>query len=92
MTHRFEFSKVLAVGIGILFAAAVCFCAVTWVLFGDLPKDIMDYVDGPFMLVVTGYMAKAGVENVTKIRGDTESTQARSSQKQRFNTQEQQDI
>lgn len=66
--RHFEFSKVLSLGISLLFAAAVCFCAVTWLIWGNLPEKVMDYVDGPFMIVVSAYMAKSGAENVTKIR------------------------
>ena len=63
-----EFSKLLAMGISGLFAAAVCFCSICWLRLGAFPEDILDYVDGPFMIVVSAYLAKSGVENVTKIR------------------------
>lgn len=67
-----EFSKLLALGVSILFAATVFFCCVCWLIRDGFPEKILDYVDGPFMIVVSVYLAKSGVENVTKIRENPE--------------------
>ena len=68
MRGHFEFSKVLALGIGTLFALTACFSAVVWLVRGEVPEEVMSYVNVPFMVVVSAYMAKAGAENVSKIR------------------------
>ncbi|MCX7715610.1 MAG: hypothetical protein N2171_07770 [Clostridia bacterium] len=72
---RFEFSKVLALVISILFVCTVCFVSLVWAVSDKMPEqlrigiDILGVVSTPFGIIVTGYFAKSGVENYTKIKG-----------------------
>ena len=49
---------------------------VTWLFVGiirliyrEIPDRLIDYVDGPFSVIISGYFAKAGMENFLKLRG-----------------------
>ena len=42
---------------------------VTWLIYREIPDRLIDYVDGPFSVIISGYFAKAGMENFLKLRG-----------------------
>lgn len=64
-----EFSKVLAIAVTILFFVSIIFVFAVWFFQDRLGTEILAYVAAPFGVVITGYFAKAGVENYTKIKG-----------------------
>lgn len=73
---RLEFSKLLAIIITILFIFSVCFITAVWAFTNKSPDQlqigisILGVVATPFGVIVTGYFAKAGVENFQKIRNN----------------------
>lgn len=76
--NTMEFSKVLAVVVTVLFAGSVLFLLAIWAISDKTPAqlqagiDILAVVAAPFGIVVTGYYAKAGMENYQKIKkGET---------------------
>ena len=44
------------------------FSAGTWLIYREIPDRLIDYVDGPFSVIISGYFAKAGMENFLKLR------------------------
>jgi hypothetical protein len=64
-----EFSKKLAVFVCAVFAFVIGFLAYTYLFKGNVSNDLLSTISTPFMVVVSGYFAKAGVENYTKIKG-----------------------
>ncbi|WP_341877579.1 hypothetical protein [Defluviitalea saccharophila] len=62
-----EFSKILAIAVSILFFASIIFVFAVWYFEDRLGTEILAYVSAPFGVVITGYFAKAGVENYSKI-------------------------
>lgn len=62
-----EFSKVLAIAVTILFFVSIIFVFAVWFFEDRLGTEILAYVAAPFGIVITGYFAKAGVENYSKI-------------------------
>lgn len=72
---KYEFSKKLAVMVSALFILTFIVAWVAWFLTGELPVDMLTFVAAPFSVVITGYFAKAGVENYQKIN-NTETNQA----------------
>lgn len=71
---KIEFSKLLAIIITVLFVLSVCFVLAIWAITNKPPDQleigisILGVVSTPFGVVITGYFAKAGVENYQKIR------------------------
>ena len=62
-----EFSKILAIAVTVLFFASIIFVFAVWYFEDRLGTEILAYVAAPFGVVITGYFAKAGVENYSKI-------------------------
>jgi hypothetical protein len=62
-----EFSKILAIAVTVLFFASIIFVFTVWYFEDRLGTEILTYVAAPFGVVITGYFAKAGVENYSKI-------------------------
>lgn len=67
MKKRTEFSKKLAIAVSFLFFFVILFSLATWFFQDRTPIEILGYVATPFGVIVTGYFAKAGVENYSKI-------------------------
>lgn len=80
-TKKIEFSKVLAIVVTVLFTGVVLFLLAIWALTDKTPEqlqagiDILGVVAAPFGIVVTGYFAKAGIENFQKIKNQKEDDQ-----------------
>ena len=51
-----------------LFVGIIMFSAGTWLIYREIPDRLIDYVDGPFSVIISGYFAKAGMENFLKLR------------------------
>lgn len=65
---RIEFSKKLAILISSMFVTSIIFTYGVWYFQDRDATHILDYIATPFGVVITGYFAKAGVENYTRIR------------------------
>jgi len=71
--QKFEFSKKLAVSITVLFILTWVVAWVVWIITKDLPEQMLNFISVPFSIVITGYFAKAGVENYEKIKVSNEN-------------------
>lgn len=67
MSKKREFSKTLAIIVTMLFVCSVVFVFGVWFFQDRIGTEILSYVATPFGVVITGYFAKAGVENFNKI-------------------------
>lgn len=71
---KLEFSKILALIVATLFVVTAIFVTAVWAFTNKKPDqlkvgiDILSVVATPFGVVITGYFAKAGVENYQKIK------------------------
>ncbi len=65
---RVEFSKKLAIIVTTLFVASIIFVFWVWYFEDRLGTQILEYIATPFGVVISGYFAKAGVENYQKVR------------------------
>ena len=63
-----EFSKKIAVVVTALYIMSVFFTFAMKVAFGQDLTFILEYVQYSFVIVLGGYIGKAAVENVTKIK------------------------
>lgn len=71
--RRLEFSKLLAIIVTLTFIGTWAVAWVVWIKTQTLPTDLLSFISTPFSVVITGYFAKAGVENYTKIRNNGEN-------------------
>ena len=67
MSKKREFSKTLAIIVTTLFVFSIIFVFGVWFFQDRVGTEILSYVATPFSVVITGYFAKAGVENFNKI-------------------------
>lgn len=62
-----EFSKKLALFVSMVFAVVILLSCYIFLRHDRVSLDLLSAVGTPFSIVVTGYFAKAGVENFSKI-------------------------
>jgi thiamine transporter ThiT len=67
--EKLSFSKKVVGTVTLLFVGIIMFSAGTWLIYREIPDRLIDYVDGPFSVIISGYFAKAGMENFLKLRG-----------------------
>ena len=67
--EKLSFSKKVVGTVTWLFVGIIMFSAGTWLIYREIPDRLIDYVDGPFSVIISGYFAKAGMENFLKLRG-----------------------
>ena len=67
--EKISFSKKVVGAVTWLFVGIIMFSAGTWLIYREIPDRLIDYVDGPFSVIISGYFAKAGMENFLKLRG-----------------------
>ena len=72
--EQLSFSKKVVGAVTWLFVGIIIFSAGTWLLYREIPNRLIDYVDGPFSVIISGYFAKAGVENFLKLHGGARAT------------------
>ena len=68
--RKIEFSKLLAIIITLVFVGTWAIGWACWFFTKTLPTELLDYITMPFSVVITGYFAKSGVENYTKIKNN----------------------
>ena len=77
--EKLSFSKKVVGTVTWLFVGIIMFSAGTWLIYREIPDRLIDYVvSGSFVLgdyalnksvIISGYFAKAGMENFLKLRG-----------------------
>ena len=67
--EKLSFSKKVVGTVTWLFVGIIMFSAGTWLIYREIPDRLIDYVDGPFSVIISGYFAKAGMENFLTLRG-----------------------
>ena len=67
--EKLSFSKKVVGTVTWLFVGIIMFSAGTCLIYREIPDRLIDYVDGPFSVIISGYIAKAGMENFLKLRG-----------------------
>lgn len=72
--EKLSFSKRVVGTVTWLFVGIIIFSAGTWLLYREIPDDLINYVDDPFSIIISGYFAKAGMENFLKLRGGAKET------------------
>ncbi|CAK7013396.1 hypothetical protein [uncultured Phascolarctobacterium sp.] len=72
--EKLSFSKRVVGTVTWLFVGIIIFSAGTWLLYREIPDDLINYVDDPFSIIISGYFAKAGMENFLKLRGGVKET------------------
>ena len=65
--EKLSFSKKVVGTVTWLFVGIIMFSAGTWLIYREIPDRLIDYVDGPFSVIISGYFAKAGMENFLKL-------------------------
>ncbi len=63
-----EFSKKLALVVTGLFFLTWVVAWFSWFTKGELPSELLEFITIPFCTVITGYFAKSGFENNSKIK------------------------
>ena len=72
--EKLSFSKRVVGTVTWLFVGIIIFSSGTWLLYREIPDDLINYVDDPFSIIISGYFAKAGMENFLKLRGGVKET------------------
>lgn len=72
--EKLSFSKKVVGTVTWLFVGIIIFSAGTWLLYREIPDALINYVDDPFSIIISGYFAKAGMENFLKLRGGAKET------------------
>ena len=67
--EKLSFSKKVVGTVTWLFGGTISSWASARILYREIPDRLIDYVDGPFSVIISGYFAKAGMENFLKLRG-----------------------
>ena len=62
-----EFSKVIAVIMLIIFVLTFFVAWFTYIFQDKVSTELLSFISTPLMVIITGYFAKAGVENYQKI-------------------------
>ena len=57
--EKLSFSKKVVGTVTWLFVGIIMFSAGTWLIYREIPDRLIDYVDGPFSVIISGYFAKA---------------------------------
>ncbi len=70
---KMEFSKKLALTITLLFIMTWFMAWTSWFIKNEVPEALLNYISVQFGVVVTGYFAKSGYENSTKIKNTNET-------------------
>lgn len=70
--EKMEFSKKLAITMTRLFTISFFFFLGVWFFQDRVSPELMTFIATPFGVVITGYFAKAGFENHSKINKSDE--------------------
>lgn len=67
-----EFSKQIAIVVLTVFVMTWLTAWGVYIIKGEVSTELLSYISTPLMVVISGYFTKAGIENVVKIKGNTE--------------------
>ena len=56
--EKLSFSKKVVGTVTWLFVGIIMFSAGTWLIYREIPDRLIDYVDGPFSVIISGYLPK----------------------------------
>ncbi|MFV0504478.1 MAG: hypothetical protein ACK5LT_11045 [Lachnospirales bacterium] len=62
-----EFSKKLAISIVAVFIGTWFLAWASWFTKEKIPMDMLEFINIPLSIIITGYFSKSGYENGTKI-------------------------
>lgn len=66
-TKKIEFSKIITVITLLVYILTWVVSWCVWIFTKEIPQQMINYITAPFMVVISGYFAKSGVENYNKI-------------------------
>jgi len=67
-----EFSKIIAITMLIIFILTFIAAWFTYIVQDKVSNELLSFISTPLMVIVSGYFAKAGVENFQKINNNPE--------------------
>lgn len=62
-----EFSKVIAIVMLIIFVLTFFVAWLVYIFQDKISTELLNFISTPLMVIISGYFAKAGVENYQKI-------------------------
>jgi di/tricarboxylate transporter len=65
--QKIEFSKVIAIVMLVVFVLTFFVAWFTYIFQDKVSTELLSFISTPLMVIITGYFAKAGVENYQKI-------------------------
>lgn len=72
--QKMEFSKIVAIVMLIIFVLTFIAAWLVYIFQDKISTDLLSFISTPLMVIISGYFAKAGVENVNKINHNPEET------------------
>lgn len=66
-TQKLEFSKVISIVMLTIFVLTFFVAWFTYIFQDKVSTELLNFISTPLMVIITGYFAKAGVENYQKI-------------------------
>lgn len=69
---KLEFSKGIAIVMIIIFVLTFVAAWVTYIVQDKVSTELLSFISTPLMVIISGYFAKAGVENFQKINNNPE--------------------
>jgi len=74
-TKKLEFSKIIAIIMITIFVLTFFAAWFVYILQDKVSTELLSFISTPLMVIITGYFAKAGVENVQKINTDSDPSE-----------------
>ncbi len=68
---KIEFSKIIAIVMLIVFALTFVVSWLTYIIQDKVSTELLSFISTPLMVIISGYFAKAGVENYKKIENNS---------------------
>lgn len=65
--QKIEFSKIISITMLVVFVLTFIVAWVTYIFQDKISTELLSFISTPLMVIITGYFAKAGVENYQKI-------------------------
>lgn len=66
-SKKLEFSKIITIITLVIYILTWLVSWCVWIFTKEIPQQMINYITAPFMVVISGYFAKSGVENFNKI-------------------------
>lgn len=72
---KLEFSKIIAIIMITIFVLTFFAAWFVYILQDKVSTELLSFISTPLMVIITGYFAKAGVENVQKINTESDPSE-----------------